>query len=345
VKNSVYKTLLSCSLFLVMFLALGFDNGQNEIKFTRPSGWPKPVYNLKKNKITEAGFRLGRKLFYDPILSRDGTIACSNCHTQWSAFTHVDHGLSHGVNGLIGKRNSPALVNLAWNTTFMWDGSVHDLESQPIFPITSRVEMGNTLEDVVKRLDTSRAYRTRFFLAFGDSAATAPLVLKALAQFTVMLQSYNSKYDKYIRHEPGGTFSEQELHGYMIFREKCESCHKEPLFTDYSFKNVGLSLDPGLRDSGRMAITHDPADYLKFKVPSLRNVAMTYPYMHDGRFNTIRQVLDHYTSSIVQSPTLAEEFKKPMVLDDQDKKDLISFLQTLTDKDFLLDPRFKNEGY
>jgi cytochrome c peroxidase len=339
--SRILKYLFPCFLIICISVLAGFDRGEQEIKFVRPKGWPKPVYDLKGNKLTEAGFKLGRKLFYDPILSRDGSISCANCHTQWSAFTHVDHGLSHGINGLKGKRNSLALSNLAWNKAFMWDGGINNLEVQPLGPITNPVEMDNTLENVVKKLDTSVAYRSRFYLAFGDSQVTGQRVLKAIAQFTVMFESFNSKYDKYTRHEPGGDFTSQELNGYKIFREKCESCHKEPLFTDYSFKNVGLPLDAGLRDFGRMSVTHDPGDSLKFKVPSLRNVAMSYPYMHDGRFNTIRQVLDHYTNTIVQSPTIAEEFKKPMVLTDQDKKDIIAFLQTLTDKDFLFDARLK----
>jgi cytochrome c peroxidase len=342
VRSRILKYFLPCLLFTVIIFSLGFDTRQENVHFVRPEGWPKPVYNFKKNKITDQGFKLGRKLFFDPILSRDGTIACANCHSQWSAFTHIDHGLSHGIDGLKGKRNSLALFNLAWNKSFMWDGGVNNLEVQPLAPITSPVEMDNTLENVVKKLDTSTAYRTRFYLAFGDSAVTGQRVLKALAQFTVMFESFNSRYDKYIRHEPGGALTPQELSGYMIFKQKCASCHPEPLFTDYSFRNTGLPPDPELKDIGRMSITHDPSDSLKFRVPSLRNVAMSYPYMHDGRFNTLRQVLDHYTGAIVQSPTLAGEFKKPMILSDQDKKDIIAFLQTLTDKDFLFDTRFKD---
>jgi cytochrome c peroxidase len=254
----------------------------------------------------------------------------------------VDHGLSHGINGLKGKRNSLSLFNLAWNTSFMWDGGINNLEVQPLGPITNHVEMGSTLENAVKKLDTAKGYWGRFFLAFGDSTITGQRVLKAIAQFTMMLESYNSRYDKYVRQEPGGEMNEHELSGLKLFRKQCESCHNEPLFTNYSFQNVGLSLDTELKDYGRMAITNDPRDSLKFRVPSLRNVAMSYPYLHDGRFNTLRQVLDHYTDGVVQGPTLAREFRKPMVLTDQDKKDLIDFMKTLTDKDFLFDMRFRD---
>ena len=327
---------------ILLILASGFDIKQDDIKFVVPDGWPKPVYDFSKNKLTVDGFKLGRKLFFDPILSRDGSTSCASCHTQWSGFTHVDHSLSHGINGLKGKRNSLTLFNLAWNTSFMWDGGVNNLEVQPLGPITSPVEMDNTLENIVKKLDTSKAYKTRFYLAFGDSAVTGQRKLKAIAQFTVMFESFNSKYDKYIRHEAGGEMTNQELNGLKLFRENCETCHNEPLFTNNSFQNIGLAVDTELNDMGRMRITNDFHDSLKFKVPSLRNIADSYPYMHDGRFKTLMQVLDHYTDGIVESPGLAKELRKPMILTPEDKKDLIAFLQTLTDKEFLYDMRFRD---
>jgi len=337
------KYLLPCLVGgLLLICSLGFDNKADDILFVVPQGWPKPVYDLSKNKVTEAGFKLGRKLFFDPVLSRDGSTSCASCHTQWSGFTHVDHSLSHGINGLKGKRNSLTLFNLAWNTSFMWDGGVNNLEVQPLSPITNPVEMDNTLENIVKKLDTSQGYRVRFFLAFGDSAVTGQRVLKAIAQFTVMFESFNSKYDKYTRHEPGGEMTGQELNGLKLFRKNCESCHNEPLFTNNSFQNIGLAVDTELNDIGRMAITHDFHDSLRFKVPSLRNVVNSYPYMHDGRFKTLMQVLDHYTDGVVQSPSLAKELRKPMILSPDDKKDIIAFLQTLTDKEFLFDMRFRD---
>ena len=329
--------------FIVMLIITsGFDLKQDEIKFIVPDGWPKPAYDISKNKPTIDGFKLGRKLFFDPILSRDGSTSCASCHTQWSGFTHVDHNVSHGINGLKGKRNSLTLFNLAWNTSFMWDGSINNLEVQPLGPITNPVEMDNTLENVIKKLDTSKAYKTRFYLAFGDSTITGQRILKAIAQFTVMFESFNAKYDKYIRHEPGGEMTAQELSGLKLFRTNCETCHNEPLFTNNSFQNIGLAVDTELNDMGRMAITHDFHDSLKFKVPSLRNIADSYPYMHDGRFKTLMQVLDHYTDGIIESPSLAKEFRKPMLLTPKDKADLIAFMQTLTDKQFLYDMRFRD---
>ncbi len=330
-----------CIIAFIAICATGFDRKQEDIRFVVPKGWPKPVYNLAKNKITEAGFELGRKLFYDPILSRDGTISCASCHAQWSGFTHGDHGLSHGIDGRKGRRNSLTLFNLAWNKSFMWDGGVNHLEVQPLAPIANPAEMGNNLAQVVKNLDTANGYHLRFYNAFGDSTITGQRVLKALAQFLVMFESYNSKYDKYVRNEPGGEMTEQEISGLKLFRQNCESCHKEPLFTNYEFENIGLAPDAGLKDFGRMAITGDPKDSLKFRVPSLRNIIMSYPYIHDGRFNTLMQVMDHYTDGIIDGPTLAKELKTPMILTIQDKQDIIAFLKTLTDKEFLMDSRLK----
>ena len=230
--STKYLILIVVGIFIYLF-TVSFKTQTTSLALVTPHGWPKPVYNYSTNKLTENKFRLGRKLFYDPILSRDGTISCSSCHTQFSAFTHVDHGLSHGIGGMKGTRNSLVLENLAWNKAFMWDGGINYLEVQPLGPITNKVEMDNTLENIIKKLDTSHAYRLRFYYAFGDSVITGQKVLKALAQFTGMLQSFNSKYDKYVRHEPGGEFSEQEFNGLKLFRKNCESCHKEPLFTDF----------------------------------------------------------------------------------------------------------------
>lgn len=321
--------------------SLSFGPKEETIRFVRPKGWPKPIYNFAKNKLTEPGFYLGRKLFYDPLLSADGSVSCASCHTQWSAFTHVDHGLSHGINGMKGRRNSMTIFNLAWNPSFMWDGGINNLEVQPLGPITNSAEMGTTLAEIVRKLDTAAGYKARFFAAFGDSAVTGQRVLKAMAQFLAMLESYNSKYDKYIRGETGGDFTAEEKNGLQLFRKNCASCHPEPLFTDYSYKNTGLTLDADIKDFGRMTITGNCGDSLKFKTPSLRNVGMSYPYMHDGRFRTLRQAVDHYVTGITDGPTLAKEYKTPIALSEQDKTNLIAFLKTLTDDVFLTDKRYR----
>ena len=311
-------------------------------KFIQPKGWPKPVYDFSKNKLTQSGFKLGRRLFFDPILSRDCTISCSSCHLQFSGFTHVDHAVSHGIDGRKGTRNSLTIFNLAWSKSFMWDGGVNNPEVQPINPITNPLEMDEKLDRVVARLNRSALYRKKFYAAFGDSSITGQRLLKALAQFTLMLESYNARYDKYMRKEPGGEMSEQELHGLQIFRKNCAGCQSEPLFTNNTFQNNGLSLDIELKDIGRMKITGNPNDSLKFKVPSLRNISVSAPYMHDGRFRNLKQVLDHYANGITDSVHVAKELRKGLSLSEQDRVDIIAFLQTLTDKEFLFDLRFRN---
>ena len=303
-----------------------------------PKNWPKPIYDFSKNPLTEEGFQLGRHLFYDPILSRDNTISCASCHLQQTGFTHVDHDLSHGIEGKIGTRNSATLMNLAWNTHFMWDGAVNHLEVQPLAPIESEVEMDETLENIVSKLQNNEKYTQMFEKTFGTKKITGQLTLKALAQFVVMLKTANSKYDKVIRKE--ANFTTQEQNGYSLFKQNCASCHQEPLFTNNSFENNGLVIDTTLNDFGRMNITNNPKDKLKFKVPTLRNIQFTFPYMHDGRFNTLTEVVKHYNSGIHQSKTLSNQLKKPMNLSDNERVDLVAFLKTLTDEEFLFNTRF-----
>ena len=268
-----------------------------------------PHYDLSKLSMSENEFQLGRQLFYDPILSRDESISCASCHLQATGFTHVDHDLSHGIEGRIGKRNSMALMNLAWNTSFMWDGGVNHIELQALAPISSEDEMGSSLKEVVTKLNASKKYKTLFYNSYKDSLVTGQKTLLALTQFVVMLNSYNSKYDKYIRNEKGGEFTMQEKNGLAIFKNNCASCHTEPLFTNKEFHNNGLTLDPYLKDFGRMLITNKSEDSLKFKVPTLRNIQFTPPYMHDGRFETLKAVITHYNSGITHSITLAEDLK------------------------------------
>lgn len=300
--------------------------------FVIPEGWAKSVYDFAKNPLTKEGFELGRHLFYDPILSRDNTISCASCHLQATGFTHVDHDLSHGIDGKIGTRNSMTIMNVAWSKNFMWDGGVNHLDVQPLAPLSNAIEMDETLDNVVKKLNASTKYKTLFFKAFGDSLVTGQKTLLAFSQFIVQLNSYNSKYDKYIRQEVGGEFTAQEINGLQLFRTHCASCHTEPLFTNNDFENNGLPVDTTLNDFGRMRITHNPKDSFKFKVPTLRNIQFTYPYMHDGRFKKLRDVINHYATT--------DKLKKPIVLTANEKVDLVAFLLTLTDTEFLFDRRF-----
>ncbi len=334
------------SLIVIVLLSCSFLS-LNKLKnlafyedFFVPKGWPKPVYNFKENKPTKEGFELGRKLFYDPILSRDNTISCSSCHSQYTGFAHTDHALSHGIEGRIGARNAPSLVNLAWTKTFHWDGGVLSLDAQPINPITNSQEMDNTLVNVLGKLNQSKKYKSLFNTAFGDSLVTTKKLLQAIAQFTVSLQTYNSKYDKVMRHEKDISFTEQEENGSQLFKRNCESCHREPLLTNNNFADNGLPIDKDYKDYGRIKITQNPKDSFNFKVPTLRNIEFTYPYMHDGRFMKLREVINFYTDGKVKRKTLAKELQKPIVLNENEKKDLIAFLLTLTDKEFLFNPKY-----
>ena len=314
------------------------------ISFTVPQGWPQPVYNFQGNPLTQSGFELGRKLFYDVRLSRDNTISCGSCHQQFAAFAHLDHSISHGIDGLFGTRNSPALYNLAWHPAYFWDGGTAHLEDQPITPIENPVEMDEKITDVVAELGNAADYKEPFTKAFGDAAVTPPRIFKALAQFMGSMVSAGSKYDKYIRGENGGSLTAEEQNGLTLFRQKCASCHKEPLFTDFSYRNNGLFVDASLQDSGRAHITHLPDDLHRFKVPSLRNVALSRPYMHDGRFNTLDAVVEHYRTGVIGSPTLDTALSGGISMTDNEKSDIIAFLKTLTDDAFVKDKRFSENA-
>lgn len=308
------------------------------VNFIVPKGWPKPEYDFTKNPLTTEKIALGRALFYDPILSRDSTISCATCHSPYSAFTHIDHQFSHGIDNKLGKRNAPSLMNLAWNNSFMWDGAVKHLDMQALAPMSNPDEMDETIKHVVGKLQANKLYPKLFLNAFGDSIITGEHTLKAISQFMLTLVSCNAKYDSVMRGE--STFSQQEKNGYTLFQANCASCHREPLFTNNKFENNGLPMDTSLNDIGRMRITQDSANYLQFKVPSLRNIQFSYPYMHDGRFARLQQVLNHYTNGIVRGKTLSKQLDKPIVLSSNEKVDIIAFLYTLSDKEFLLNDKF-----
>ena len=336
------------SLLSLVLLFSFIDNGsyflitKQDVAFKKPKGFPKPLYDLEKNKPTPEGFMLGRKLFYDPILSKDNTVSCATCHQQFAAFAQTDHSFSHGVNGAFGKRNAPALQNLIWRDAFMVDGGVNHLDLQPIAPITNPLEMNEDLGSVLKKLQQNKTYVTLFKEVFKDSVISSNHFLKSLSQFLSLLISADSRYDRY----KGGkdTLSKSELNGLKLFRANCASCHTEPLFTDNSYRSNGIGINPVIKDSGRFLITRMPADLMKFKVPSLRNIEVSYPYMHDGRFYSLKQVLNHY-SKISSSKIEADPILKNMpLLNEQEQKDLIAFLKTLTDKVFLHDKRFMYPG-
>jgi cytochrome c peroxidase len=305
--------------------------------FNPPDYFPKPVYNFEQPPLDSNKIELGRILFYDPILSKDNTISCASCHSPFNSFAHTDHDLSHGIFDSIGNRNAPALFNLAWQKTFMWDGAINHLDMQALAPISHPSEMGSNINEVIKKLNESKAYKELFLNAFQDSTISTSKILKALSQFQLTLVSSNTKYDKVKMGKE--TFTEQEKNGYQLYKNNCASCHSEPFFSNYNFENNGLPIDPTLNDMGRYVITENENDKRKFKVPSLRNLSFTYPYMHDGRFMTLQEVINHYTSGIEYSETLSLQFNKSIELSSNEKVDLISFLLTLNDKDFVFNKK------
>jgi cytochrome c peroxidase len=311
------------------------------LEFKIPAGWPKPPVNIfAKNKLSEQGFQLGKKLFYDTRLSKDGSnISCANCHQQFAAFATFEHDFSHGINDQHTTRNAPALFNLAWMPRLHWDGGINHLEVQPLSPITSPTEMAETLENVLAKLKKDTVYPKLFKAAFGNEEINSQRMLKALAQFTGSIVSSNSKYDKVLRGEATFTYSEEN--GYNFFKSNCATCHKEPLFTDNTIRNNGLAVNEFLKDYGKMKITNDPKDSLKFKVPSLRNVAVSFPYMHDGRLYSLGSVIEHYRNGIVtKQPTLDPLLVNRITITNAQKSELIYFLQTLTDTSMTRNPRF-----
>jgi cytochrome c peroxidase len=307
-----------------------------------PAEFGAPVYDLSRNPVTPAGFELGKTLFYDARLSRDGTISCGECHRQDFGFTHHGHDLSHGIDDRVGTRNAQPLQNLAWQTQFFWDGGVHDLDLVPVVPLENPVEMDAKLGTVLERLRQTPEYPARFKAAFGTEEITTARFLQALSQFMNALVSADSKYDRYRKGTE--TFTAEEEAGLKLFEQKgCASCHAGSLFTDGSFRNNGLG--PGLHDDlGRATVTEQAADRYRFKVPSLRNVEATRPYFHDGRVADLETVLDHYRSRVQDSPTLDPLLKRDgrtgIAISDAEKRQLVAFLKTLTDQTFLTNPRF-----
>lgn len=325
--------LILASVFLLAFTVV------KSYEYTVPSHFPSPKFDFKNTPLVKEKVELGRALFYDPILSKDKTISCASCHSPYNSFAHTDHRLSHGIFDSIGKRNAPALFNLAWQNSFMHDGAINHIEKQALAPLLSETEMGGNLDTVISRLSKSPMYTRLFQEAFGTTIITGEFFLKALAQFQLSLLSANSKYDKVkLKKE---VFNEQEQKGYELFKNNCNSCHQEPLFSTYEFASNGLTYDTLLNDEGRFLVTHINSDKGLFKIPSLRNLTYSYPYMHDGRFNSLKEVLNHYTNGEIKQRKGNQNLIKNIVLNDYEKVDLLAFLLTLNDQEFIFNKKNK----
>lgn len=309
------------------------------------------------NPMTEEGVFLGRMLFYEKKLSLDNSISCASCHTPANAFT--DNAIfSQGVNGTLGNRNSMPLINLGWQTSFFWDGRAKTLEEQILEPVPNPVEMHQSWQAATAKLLQEKTYVNQFYKAFGTKNIDSTLVAKALAQFLRTMISSTSKFDVMYKFENGvglsvaevaikNSVTPEEWAGYDSFKSingaDCFHCHNGPLMHVNKFSNNGL--DAVFSDLGRGAFTGNSNDNGKFKVPTLRNIALTAPYMHDGRFATLDEVIEHYSTGVHQSATIDPlmEFANQggVQLDQNQKAYLKAFLLTLTDMNFVTNPNFQ----
>lgn len=315
--------------------------GSTPVPFHESAIFKKPKLPAD-NPLTKERIALGDKLFHDTILSIDGTVSCAACHVVELAFSD-DVDLSRGFEGRLGKRNSMPLFNLAWKDHFFWDGRTKTLREQVLEPIQDHLEMAANLDRVLYRLNRSKIYREDFQKAYGPGPVTKEKLGLALENFLLTITSDDSKYDRVIAKKE--TFTKQEERGRVLFsapRMKggagCFECHSGPHFSDFEFRNNGLPLLEDLNDFGLFKVTRKKEDKLRFVTPSLRNIEITEPYMHDGRFAKLEDVVAHYNQPLHQSPTLDPKLKPAgLGLNKDDQAALVAFLKTLTDPKFKLE--------
>ncbi len=320
----------------------GDGHSHTHVTVNVPAGLP-PLPINPNNPITAEGVALGRKLFYDNILSANLTMNCGTCHRLKDYFVDSTKQFSKGIDGIVGTRNAMPLFNLAYAKNFFWDGGAADLETQVIGPITNPIEMHDDLSNVLSKLRNHPEYPTLFKNVFNTDTISTKLLMYAIAQFERTIVSGNSKYDMYKK--GAATLTEQELRGLELYTNEnkgdCGHCHSlGSTFTDFGYRNTGLDSIPV--DTGRGKITFNTLDYGKFKTPTLRNIDKTAPYMHDGRFETLRQCIEHYNRNFKYTanldPLIAGRTKNTMTEADID--DLIAFLKTLTDTSFITHSEF-----
>lgn len=304
------------------------------VQIVYPEYFGNRIFVPVDNPTTKEGVYLGRMLFYETALSAGDRISCGSCHQQRYAFTDGEK-FSRGADGSLQPRNTMSLVNLLWVRHFFWDGRADGLEQQAETPLTAVHEMGQSLEVSVRKLRQRKMYARLFEDAFGDDSITGDRIIKALSQFERTLVSANAPYDAYLRGDYTPTAS--ETNGMLLFFESCGHCHGGAKTFTELFHNNGLDSVPA--DNGREAITGQAFDKGRFRVVTLRNIALTAPYMHDGRFNTLEEVITHYNEHIIETELSSPFLRKPD-LDEQGKKDLLAFLHMLTDSSFITDKRF-----
>ncbi|WP_353120791.1 cytochrome c peroxidase [Myroides odoratus] len=299
-----------------------------------PADFPSLNAAFYTNQPTKFGVALGEKLFFDPRLSRDNSIACASCHIQKSAY--ADHQIQGvGIEGKVGLRNVPPIQNLAFMQYYNWDGSKRQLEKQVIVPIITPEEMHSSMLEVVGKLKEDAEYRILFHKTYGDQEITAERIYQSIAQYEYTLISANSKYDQ-VKQEKA-VFTAKERYGYTVFNTHCASCHSGELFTDQTFRNIGFPINRDSNEAGRARVTGDLNDYMSFRVPSLRNIEYTAPYGSFGQFKTLREVLDYMDQGVLSNANLDPLFKdnqNRLSLTEDEKEALIAFMKTLSDLSF-----------
>ncbi|MEM9016917.1 MAG: MbnP family protein [Verrucomicrobiota bacterium] len=321
-------------------------------EFTLPRNFPVPPLP-EDVPLTEERVALGKKLFHDPILSKAGTISCATCHRQESALSDPRR-FSLGDEGQVGTRQSMPLFNLAWKSSFFWDGRASSLREQVLVPIEDPVEMHNSLGHVVDELAQKEDYRKLFEAAFGDSEVSESRLGLAIEQFLLTLTSFDSRFDRASRGE--AALTDEEKRGFELFFTEfdprrnqfgadCFHCHGGALFTNHGFHNNGL---PPFEDLGLEITTGEERDRYKFSTPSLRNIALTAPYMHDGRFDSLEEVVAHYAGGIAETetldPNLSKHGTRGVPLSEEDQAALVAFLRTLSDPQFIGPVTLTNSG-
>jgi cytochrome c peroxidase len=305
-----------------------------------PPGFPQPVIP-EDNPITPAKIELGRDLFYETKLSFNNTISCSSCHSVTASFSDSGNSVSTGVNGQRGTRNAPGLMNVAYDTSFFWDGRVNSLEMQAGFPILNPIEMGSNSVTVVATLNNIPLYRQMFAEAFGGTGEiTFQQVRYALVTFERTLISGGSAYDRFMNGDTSA-LSASAKNGLALFnssKTNCSKCHSGINFTDNDYHSTGLTAN--YTDVGREDVTNNSADNGKFRTPSLRNAALTPPYMHDGSFSNFLAVINNYNVGGRQNAA-QDTLIHPLYLVPEDFNDLIAFLNSLTDTNFTQQSAFQ----
>jgi cytochrome c peroxidase len=327
----------SALLFFLFACKKEENNSTNSPLNVVPQGFPAPTIPID-NQFSEARFQLGKRLFYDPILSRDSTISCASCHNQQLGFTD---GLvvSEGIEKRKGTRNASALFNLAYAPHYLREGGVPTLEMQVLVPIAEHAEMDFNIVNVAERLNKDSNFVKQSWLCY-NRKPDPYVITRAIANFERTLFSGNSPYDKYTFQNDNKALTKSELRGKDLFfseRLACAKCHSGFNFTNYAFENNGLY--KVYKDAGRFRLTEKENDRALFKIPSLRNIEKTAPYMHDGSLNTLIEVIEHYNNGGKQHPHKSNLIK-PLNLTNQEKDDLLAFLKSLTDNEFLNNKNF-----